>query len=58
MTLASEARAGLAALVGVFDRLETPYEARPRPDKAPRYSAYEHLARVKEWSAGGHGEDA
>ena len=39
-------------LVTSFDNPDTPYEARPRPDMAPRYSAYEHLARVKEWAAG------
>ncbi len=50
--LAADALANLAALVAVFDRPETPYEARPRPDKAPRFSDYEHLARVKEWAAG------
>ncbi len=55
-TLALEARAGLAALIANFDRADTPYEARPRPDVAPRYSAYEHLARIKEWASGGGGE--
>jgi ATP-dependent helicase/nuclease subunit B len=58
MTLAAEARAGLAALIAAFDRADTPYEARPAPAFAPRYSAYEHLARVKEWaSADGEGEE-
>jgi ATP-dependent helicase/nuclease subunit B len=55
-TLAKEAREGLIGLVASFDREDTPYEARPRPDMAPRYSAYEHLARVKEWAAGNDGE--
>jgi len=54
--LIDEARAGLHALIAAFDRPETPYEARPRPDKAPPFSDYEHLARVKEW-ASGFGED-
>ncbi|MBT3989783.1 MAG: double-strand break repair protein AddB [Rhodospirillaceae bacterium] len=49
--LAAEAREGLAALIRLFDEAETPYEARPRPDAAPKYSDYEHLARVKEWSS-------
>jgi ATP-dependent helicase/nuclease subunit B len=49
-SLAAEAKEGLAALIRAFDDVETPYEARPRPDKAPKYSDYEHLARVKEWS--------
>ena len=55
-TLVTEAREGLQHLVALFDRDDTPYEARPRPDMAPRYSAYEHLARVKEWAAGTDGE--
>lgn len=50
--LAAEALANLKGLVAVFDRAETAYEARPRPDKAPRFSDYEHLARVKEWATG------
>ena len=50
-SLAEEARAGLEALVRAFDRVETPYESRPRPDAAPKYSDFEHLARIKEWSA-------
>jgi ATP-dependent helicase/nuclease subunit B len=55
--LAAEARAGLQDLITRFDDPATPYEARPRPAMAPRYSAYEHLARIKEWMADG-GEDA
>jgi len=48
--LVAEAREGLARLVAAFDDPATPYEARPRPDRAPRFSDYEHLARVKEWA--------
>ncbi|MAI09992.1 MAG: double-strand break repair protein AddB [Rhodospirillaceae bacterium TMED167] len=51
--LAEEAKDGLLALVRLFDRNDTPYEARPRPDKAPRFSDYEHLARVREWAVAG-----
>jgi ATP-dependent helicase/nuclease subunit B len=52
-----EARAGLEALIARFDDIATPYRSVPRPDAAPRYSDYDHLARVKEWSvAGGDGE--
>jgi ATP-dependent helicase/nuclease subunit B len=51
--VADEAYIGLSALVAKFDDPATPYEARPRPDKAPTYSDYEHLARVKEWSTVG-----
>ena len=53
---AEEAREGLARLIAAFDEADTPYLARPKPEAAPRYSDYEHLARVKEWSAGSGGE--
>ena len=53
--LARAAMDGLARLVAAFDDPATPYAARPRPDWAPRYSDYEHLARVKEWSAPSEG---
>ncbi len=49
--LAQAALDGLKHLVACFDLPETPYHARPRPDFAPRYSDYDHLARVKEWAA-------
>ncbi|MEP4377821.1 MAG: double-strand break repair protein AddB [Alphaproteobacteria bacterium] len=49
---AAEALDGVKALVTRFDDPETVYEARPRPDRAPAYSDYEHLARVKEWASG------
>ena len=48
-----EARDGIARLIAAFDKADTPYLARPRPDRAPRYSDYAHLARVKEWSEAG-----
>ena len=58
--LAQQAKAGLAKLIETFDDPATPYESRPRANWAPRYSDYEHLARVKEWSAPGAdgGDDA
>jgi ATP-dependent helicase/nuclease subunit B len=56
-TLANRARDGLGNLVARFDLEETPYQVRPRPAFAPRFSDYEHLARVKEWSAGGGDEE-
>lgn len=56
LTVAAEAYAGLLELVMRFDDPATPYEARPRPDKAPQYSDYEHLARVKEWSMAGESD--
>jgi ATP-dependent helicase/nuclease subunit B len=49
--IAAEARAGLERLIAAFDDPETAYESRPRPDYAPRFSDYDHLARVREWSA-------
>lgn len=56
--LADQAVDGLKELIAAFDDENTPYEARPHPDKAPKYSDYLHLARVKEWaSSGNDGED-
>jgi ATP-dependent helicase/nuclease subunit B len=45
-----KAQKGLIELITAFDNPETPYESRPRVDYAPKYSDYEHLARIKEWS--------
>ena len=50
--LTEQAFAGLAELVRRFDDESTPYEARPHPDRAPKYSDYGHLARLTEWSGG------
>ena len=44
--------AGVKDLIAAFDDPKTPYFAVPRPDRAPRYSDYKHLERVKEWLAG------
>ena len=56
--LAAEALRGLGALIAAFDDEATASEARPHPDKAPKYSDYLHLARVKEWTSGdGEGEE-
>jgi len=49
--LATTARDGLERLVAAFDDARTPYAARPRSSVAPRFSDYEHLARIREWSA-------
>jgi ATP-dependent helicase/nuclease subunit B len=49
--LADDAERGLARLVAVFDDPATAYRSRPRPRYAPRFSDYDHLARVAEWSA-------
>jgi ATP-dependent helicase/nuclease subunit B len=50
--LAAAARDGLLRLIRAFDDPATPYPARPHPGWAPRFSDYEHLARVLEWGAG------
>ncbi|MBY0430254.1 MAG: double-strand break repair protein AddB, partial [Rhodospirillales bacterium] len=49
--LLREALEGLSELVRTFDDADIAYAARPHPDRAPRYSDYLHLARVKEWAA-------
>jgi ATP-dependent helicase/nuclease subunit B len=54
--LAARAVAGLTKLVTMFDRAGTPYRSRPRPQFIGRFGEYDHLARVKEWSAGEAGE--
>ncbi len=48
--LAAQAITGLQALVTLFEDRNTPYAACPHPS---RYSHYQHLARTKEWAAGG-----
>ncbi len=53
---AAAALDGLRALIARYDDPETPYPARPRSDWARRFSDYRHLARVKEWGAGGEDE--
>jgi ATP-dependent helicase/nuclease subunit B len=55
--LIASAFAGVQDLVAAFDKLATPYRAVPVPTKAPRYSDYVHLARVKEWLAGNEAEE-
>lgn len=40
----------LRELVSLFDFPETAYISKPNPKYAPKYSDYEGLARVKEWS--------
>ncbi len=49
-------RQGLVDLVNAFDDEATPYYSLPRPDNAPRFSDYKHLARVLEWTALGDSE--
>ncbi|MGQ0446067.1 MAG: PD-(D/E)XK nuclease family protein, partial [Beijerinckiaceae bacterium] len=47
---------GLLALLNQFRNEATAYPPRPFPKFAKRYNAYDHLARVKEWSLGGEPE--
>ncbi len=47
---------GLVELLNAFRDPATGYMARPYPQFAARFSAFDHLSRVKEWSAtGGQG---
>jgi ATP-dependent helicase/nuclease subunit B len=55
--LAQEALDGLTALVAAFDNPDTPYEARPHPERAPRYSDVLHLARIQEWATAGDDDE-
>jgi ATP-dependent helicase/nuclease subunit B len=50
--------AELIVLLEQFADVETPYLSRPYPKFAGRFGAYDHLARVKEWSATGGLVDA
>jgi ATP-dependent helicase/nuclease subunit B len=52
------ARAGLENLIATFDHEDAPYYSLPRPERAPRFNDYEHLARVKEWTALDDSEEA
>ena len=40
----------IVTLASVFDFEKTAYICQPNPKQAPKYSDYEHLARVREWS--------
>jgi ATP-dependent helicase/nuclease subunit B len=48
--LAAAAKDGLAQLIKAFNDRATPYLPTPKPDDAPRYNPYAHLARTGEWS--------
>ena len=48
--LAEQAREGLNDLIRRYDDPSEPYRHAPSPEHAPKYSDYEHLARVKEWT--------
>jgi ATP-dependent helicase/nuclease subunit B len=47
--LIADARAGLAALVALYDRADKAYPASPRPARAARFNDYVQLARTQEW---------
>ena len=47
---------GLIDLLNQYRDPATAYPPRPFPKFAKRYNAYDHLARVKEWSRGGETE--
>ncbi len=51
--LIGQARTGLGPLAAWLLDPETRFECRPRPSAEPRYSDYQHLSRVAEWSAAG-----
>jgi ATP-dependent helicase/nuclease subunit B len=56
--LAAEAVAQLARRIAWFRERETAYRPRVRPFRADIAGDYDHLARVKEWSPSGWGEEA
>jgi ATP-dependent helicase/nuclease subunit B len=56
MDVAENHYCGLIALLNQFRNEATAYPPRPFPKFAKRYNAYDHLARVKEWSLGGEPE--
>jgi ATP-dependent helicase/nuclease subunit B len=55
--LAGEAVAQLARRIAWFSQRETPYRSRIKPYRADIAGDYDHLARVKEWSPSGWGEE-
>jgi ATP-dependent helicase/nuclease subunit B len=56
--LINKAEAQLAARIALFDNSATPYRARVRPFSISTEGDYDHLARVREWSAAGGGDEA
>jgi len=48
--LAEKVREDLKDLITRYDNPSQPYRHAPSPEDAPKYSDYEHLARVKEWT--------
>jgi ATP-dependent helicase/nuclease subunit B len=56
-TMAEEARMRLAGRIAWFDLEDTPYHSRIAPQNARIAGDYDHLARVREWSASGWSEE-
>jgi ATP-dependent helicase/nuclease subunit B len=57
VTLAGEAVEQLKRRIAWFNQRETPYRPRVKPYRADIVGDYDHLARVKEWSPSGWGEE-
>jgi ATP-dependent helicase/nuclease subunit B len=57
LDIADEHLRDLIELLNQFRDKTTPYPPRPFPKYVKRYNAYDHLARVKEWSRGGEADD-
>ena len=47
----------LVELLNQFRDEATAYPPRPFPKYVKKYNAYDHLARVKEWSRGGEADE-
>jgi ATP-dependent helicase/nuclease subunit B len=52
-----DAKHRLGELIDAFDKIDRAYLSRPHPGLAPRFSDYEQLARVAEWSAAGDADE-
>ncbi len=55
--LAAFAHTRVEKLLAAFAKGGTPYHSIPRPKWRGRFGRYDHLARIKEWSAGEEGEE-
>ena len=49
-TLSDQTHESLKQLIQIYDDPDMPYMSLPRPDQAPRFNDYEHLARIREWN--------
>ncbi len=57
-TLVTQTGESLRLLIESYDEPDMPYLNLPRPDQAPRFNDYEHLARIKEWAVTGDTTEA